>query len=95
MDDAIPSQSHDIMRQLRRVVYAIKKPQMLLLDLESTLLDIHGHQEEEGFNFHYQSQGYHPLVCYDGMTGDLLKITAKVVYSVRYTIYKFCSSCPY
>lgn len=26
------------------------------------------------FNFHYQSNGYHPLVCYDGMTGDLIKI---------------------
>lgn len=26
------------------------------------------------FNFHYQSNGYHPFVCYDGMTGDLIKI---------------------
>ena len=24
--------------------------------------------------FHYRSNGYHPLVCYDGMTGDLVKI---------------------
>ena len=47
---------------------------MILLDLDSTLLDTYGHQEEEGFNFHYQSHGYHPLVCYDGITGDLLKI---------------------
>ena len=38
------------------------------------LLDTYGHQEEVGFNFHYKSRGYHPLVCYDGMTGDLLKI---------------------
>ena len=51
-----------------------KRPQLLLLDLDSTLLDTYGHQEGEGFNFHYQSHGYHPLVCYDGMTGDLLKI---------------------
>lgn len=27
----------------------------------------------EGFNFHYQAHGYHPLLCYDGLTGDLLK----------------------
>lgn len=33
-----------------------------------------GHQEGERFKFHYQSHGYHPLVCYDGITGDLLKI---------------------
>lgn len=74
MDDATLCQFYDIMRQFRKVVYAIKKPQMLLLDLDSTLLDTYGHQEGEGFNFHYQSHGYHPLVCYDGMTGDLLKI---------------------
>lgn len=47
---------------------------MILLDLDSTLLDTYEHQEGEGFNFHYQIHGYHPLVCYDGMTRDLLKI---------------------
>ena len=47
---------------------------MLLLDLDSTLLNTYGNQEGEGFNFHYQNHGYHPLVCYDGITGDLLKI---------------------
>lgn len=31
------------------------------------------------FNFHYQSNGYHPLVCYDGMTGDLIKIQLRDV----------------
>ena len=25
------------------------------------------------FNFHYQAHGYHPLLCYHGLTGDLLK----------------------
>lgn len=47
---------------------------MLLLDLDSRLLNTYGHQEGEGFNFHYQDHGYHPLVCYDGITGELLKI---------------------
>ena len=74
MDDSTLRQFHDIMRQLRRVVYAVKKPQMILLDLDSTLLDTYGHQEGEGFNFHYQSHGYNTLVCYDWVTGDLLKI---------------------
>ena len=74
MDDTTLRQFYDIMRKLRKVVYNIKRPQMLLLDLDSTLLDTYGHQEGEGFNFHYQSHGYHPLVCYDGITGDLLKI---------------------
>lgn len=74
MDDSTLRQFYDIMRKLRKVVYAINKPQMILLDLDSTLLDTYGHQEGEGFNFHYHNHGYHPLVCYDGMTGDLLKI---------------------
>ena len=49
-------------------------PQAVILDLDSTLLDAYGKQEGRAFNFHYQSNGYHPLVCYDGMTGDLVKI---------------------
>ena len=45
----------------------------MLLDLDSTLFGTYGSQEGEGFNFHYQAHGYHPLLCYDGLTGDLLK----------------------
>ena len=74
MEETTLRQFYDIMRRLRKVVYAVKKPSLLLLDLDSTLLDTYGQQEGEGFNFHYQGHGYHPLVCYDGMTGDLLKI---------------------
>ncbi len=44
------------------------------VDLDSTLLAAYGKQEGRAFNFHYQSNGYHPLVCYDGITGDLIKI---------------------
>ena len=74
MDDTTLRQFYGMMQKLRKVVYSIKRPQLFLLDLDSTLLDTFGHQEGEGFNFHYHSHGYHPLVCYDGMTGDLLKI---------------------
>lgn len=45
----------------------------MLLDLDSTLFGTCGNQEGEGFNFHYQAHGYHPLLCYDGLNGDLLK----------------------
>ena len=74
MDETTLDQFYNLMRRFRKVVYAIKKPEMILLDLDSTLLDTYGNQEGEDFNFHYQSHGYHPLVCYDGITGDLLKI---------------------
>ena len=63
-----------INRVLRKKIYSIQMPQAVILDLDSTLLDAYGRQEGRAFNFHYQSNGYHPLVCYDGMTGDLIKI---------------------
>ena len=63
----------DIDKSLRDIIYAIKRPEHMLLDLDSTLFYTYGNQEGEGFNFHYQAHGYHPLLCYDGLTGDLLK----------------------
>ena len=74
MDETTLEQFYHLMRRFRKVVYSIKMPEMILLDVDSTLLDTYRNQEGEGFNFHYQSHGYHPLVCYDGITGDLLKI---------------------
>ena len=74
LDETTLNQVYNLMRRFRKVVYSIKKPEMILLDLDSTLLNTYGHQEGEGFNYHYQDHGYHPLVCYDGFTGDLLKI---------------------
>lgn len=58
---------------MRDTIYNIKHPDFMLFDLDSTLLNTYGKQEGEAFNFHYQAHGYHPLLCFDGMTGDLLK----------------------
>ena len=49
-------------------------PQAVILNLASTLPDAYGKPQGRDFNFNYQSNGYPPLVCYDGMTGDLIKI---------------------
>ena len=38
------------------------------------LLEAYSKQEGRAFNFHFQSNVYYPLVCYDGITGDLIKI---------------------
>ena len=74
MDEDTFNQFLAIARVLRRKIYSIQMPQAVILDLDSTLLDAYGRQEGRAFNFHYQSNGYHPLVCYDGMTGDLIKV---------------------
>ena len=73
MDNDTLCQLGIITAKMRAVVYSIKPPEHMLFDLDSTLLNTYGSQEGEGFNFHYQAHGYHPLLCYDGLTGDLLK----------------------
>lgn len=73
MDEDTLLQFDDIDRSLRDIIYSIKCPEHMLLDLDSTLFKTYGKQEGEGFNFHYRAHGYHPLLCYDGLTGDLLK----------------------
>ncbi len=73
MDEDTLDQLNQITRELRKVIYSIKKPEFMLFDIDSTLLNTYGNQEGEGFNYHYQAHGYHPLLCYDGLTGDLLK----------------------
>lgn len=73
MDDVTLMQFDWILYLLRQKVYSIKKPEMVLLDIDSTLFNTFGKQEGEGFNYHYSNRGYHPLLCYDGLTGDLLK----------------------
>ena len=59
---------------LRKKIYSIQMPKSVILDLDSTPVDAYCKQEGRSFNFHYQSNEYHPLVCYDGITGDLIKI---------------------
>lgn len=73
MDEDTLNQFHYIHKQLRQRIYSIHSPERILFDLDSTLLNTYGEQEGEDYNFHYSAHGYHPLLCYDGLTGDLLK----------------------
>lgn len=71
MDNDTLRQFDSIMQQLRQKVYSIKMPEFVLFDIDTTLLPTYGKQE--GVNYHYQTHGYHPLLCYDGLTGDLVR----------------------
>ena len=73
MDEDTLNQFNGIHRELRKRVYRITPPEMVLFDIDSTLFETFGEQEGEAFNYHYGGHGYHPLLCYDGLTGDLLK----------------------
>ena len=74
MDEVTLKQFDQISQLMRRIVYSIQHPEHMLFDLDSTLLNTYGKQEGEAFNYHYKAHGYHPLLCYDGITGDLLKM---------------------
>ena len=58
---------------LRNRIYIIQVLEAIILVLDSTLLNTYGKQEGKVFNFHCRSNRYHPLVCYDGITDDLIK----------------------
>lgn len=45
----------------------------LIFDVDSTHSDTHGDQELSSYNTHYGTTGFHPLVAFDGLTGDFLK----------------------
>ncbi len=45
MDESTLNQFYDLIRRFRKVVYSVKKPEMFLLDLDSTLLNTYGHQK--------------------------------------------------
>lgn len=82
MDEDTLKQIDQIEVKIRDTVYAIRHPEFMLFDLDLTLLNTYRNQEGEGFNYHYQSHGYHPLLCFDGLTQDLLK--AELRDGVRY-----------
>ena len=74
LDEHTLAQLEEMHKTLRRRAYSVKMPESVLFDLDSTLLATFGKQEGSAFNYHYQANGYHPLLCFDGMTGDLLKM---------------------
>ena len=74
LDENTLAQLGEMLRTIRSRAYSVEMPEHVLFDLDSTLFATFGKQEGGAFNFHYQENGYHPLLCFDGMTGDLLKI---------------------
>lgn len=54
-------------------VHQFRKSKALIFDLDSTHSDTYGNQESAAYNAHYGTVGFHPLVAFDGVTGDFLK----------------------
>ena len=54
-------------------VHRMRQSDTLLIDLDSSHVDTYGNQEQASYNAHYGTVGFHPLVAFDGLTGDFLK----------------------
>ncbi len=46
--------------------------QEMIMDVDSTHTDTYGYQENANYNAHYQTNGYHPFITFNGITGMLL-----------------------
>lgn len=77
MDEDTLKQFNNILLTLREYIYSMDVPKSILLDLDSSLLKAYGKQEGKEFNYHYKANGYHPLFCFDGFTGDLIKVNLR------------------
>ncbi|WML30291.1 IS1380 family transposase [Neobacillus sp. OS1-32] len=60
-------------QELLDKVNQIRESKALIIDLDSTHADTYGKQESTSYNSHYGTVGFHPLVAFDGITGDFLK----------------------
>lgn len=72
MDEDTLRQMNQIIRLLRKRIHS-KDPEFMSLDIDTTLFETYGCQEGADFNNHYREVGYHPLLCYDTITAELLK----------------------
>jgi hypothetical protein len=62
-----------INERLQDNIYAIKPIEHIIFDIDSTNFQTYGDQYGSDYNSHYASDGYHPLLMFDGLTGDLIK----------------------
>lgn len=66
----------------------VSPPENIILDLGSTNSATYGNQHGAAYNTHYGENGYHPMLMFDGMTGDCLKaeLRAGSVYTSRQVV---------
>lgn len=68
--------------------YKIETPEFVIFDIDSTDVETYGKQHGSAYNFHYGSTGFHPLLLFNGMNGDLIKAELRSgnVYTSRNVI---------
>lgn len=67
--DRLQTANQDLLDRVHRA----RQTKAMIVDLDSSHADTYGQQEMAAYNAHYQTIGFHPLVAFDGLTGDFLK----------------------
>ena len=73
---------NDILEHLYKMTHKPSSKEHIILDLDSTNIKTHGHQDESTYIYHYGTTGYHPMVLYDGLTGDLMSLCSEKEVSI-------------
>jgi len=60
-------------KALRKKSYFLEKPEKVTLDIDTTYDPASSSLHGANFNTHYQTTGFSPLLCFDGITGDVIK----------------------
>lgn len=73
---------------LQQRVYEIEPRKQFIGDMDSSGFAAYGNQYGANINAHYQQHGFHPLFCFDGLTGDCLgaELRAGNVYTSRQAV---------
>ena len=81
-------QLQDANNKLLKNIYKNEPPEEIIFDLDSTISKTYGNQYGSAYNEHYSHEGYHPLMLFDGNTGDALKgeLRAGNVYTSRQVV---------
>lgn len=72
-DNQSMEQLNQANQELTDKMHQARESKAIIFDLDSTHSDTYGDQECSAYNAHYRTVGFHPLVAFDGVTGDFLK----------------------
>lgn len=75
-EDSVKAMS-EILVKLFELGNPVKKTMQIVLDIDSTLFEVYGTQEQGAYNYHHSAKGYHPLMLYKGLNGDLIKVVLR------------------
>jgi len=72
----------DVIQYLVDIVVE-KNNQQEMIIVDSIHTDTYGYQKNANYNAHYQTNSYHPLIAFDGITGMLLatKLRPENIYT--------------